>query len=406
MNNTNNTSFAKLLIDHEGIIKDFSSEDNNLLNYTKKDLINKNILLLFPKEYHKRLELLASKPDSKEKNIVYYPLINSNNECLKAKTEFTINTSGDKKFIEAKIKFLSYYRPAFKLYQKLFTQHTAMMTLSTTEDGFFIDVNQQFLQTLGYKKHEVIGVSSKELDFFEDYEVRQNLLKKINQNGFVSDEEVNIITNSNELINCLISVNRIELNNEDFILSTFTNISKLKKAEGEVSYLFKQQKLLADISQLLNSTNNLELVLGYVLRIIGEHTEVSRVYIFENSKDNNFTSNTFEWCNKGIEAQKANLQNIDYKEFRTWKELLMFENRIMADNISSLPKEIFEVLNAQGIKSVLVYPIFVNKEFYGFIGFDECKLFKNWESSLIQLLRTISIIISNAFERRENTSEK
>ena len=47
-----------------------------------------------------------------------------------------------------------------------------------------------------------------------------------------------------------------------------------------------------------------------ILASVGKQMNVSRVYIFENSLDNQFCSNTYEWCNEGVVPEIQNLQNI------------------------------------------------------------------------------------------------
>ena len=47
---------------------------------------------------------------------------------------------------------------------------------------------------------------------------------------------------------------------------------------------------------------------------MGLQFNVSRVYIFEDSPDGLFMSNTFEWCNQGISPQIDNLQHMSYEE--------------------------------------------------------------------------------------------
>jgi len=83
------------------------------------------------------------------------------------------------------------------------------------------------------------------------------------------------------------------------------------------------------------------------------------------------------------------------------KELLINNGFIFSENISELPQDIRDVLEPQEIKSILIYPITVEGNFYGFIGFDECKRNKIWEKEELALLKTVSNVLSNSFERRE-----
>ncbi|MGE5354236.1 MAG: ATP-binding protein [Acidobacteriota bacterium] len=165
--------------------------------------------------------------------------------------------------------------------------------------------------------------------------------------------------------------------------------------------LLGQQKLLADIAQELNSPQKLDKSLEKVLVLLGMHTNVSRVYIFEDSPDGNTTSNTFEWCNSGIEPQRSELQDIPYEVIPSWKKILTEKGRVFSKNIDELPQDLVDILKPQNIKSILVYPLYVSAMFYGFIGFDECVENKTWPIDETELLRAVSSILSNAFERRQ-----
>lgn len=46
--------------------------------------------------------------------------------------------------------------------------------------------------------------------------------------------------------------------------------------------------------------------------------------------------------------------------------------KLLSNNIKELPDDILSVLEPQAIQSILVFPLFVQNHFFGFIGFDEC----------------------------------
>ena len=64
----------------------------------------------------------------------------------------------------------------------------------------------------------------------------------------------------------------------------------------------------------LYEAQDLERCIQEILEIIGRHFDVSRVYIFENSDDDQYCTNTFEWCNEGIPPEKENLRHISYED--------------------------------------------------------------------------------------------
>ena len=159
----------------------------------------------------------------------------------------------------------------------------------------------------------------------------------------------------------------------------------------------KNLELLSKIALIEVKTSNFEQQMNNILKIIGEYTQVSRTYIFIDNADNSETSNEYEWCNTDITPQKDDLQNIPYSMIPSWKKLLISDGRIFSQNIKTLPKDLIDILEPQGILSFIVYPIIIDNKIKGFIGFDECKVQREWEEEDLNLLATISGIISNLY---------
>jgi PAS domain S-box-containing protein len=178
------------------------------------------------------------------------------------------------------------------------------------------------------------------------------------------------------------------------------DITNNKRKELQLKKNLFQQKLVSEIALALTTIDSFDSQIDTILTKIGEHTEVSRVYIFENTPDGLETNNSFEWCNTGITSQKEKLQGIPYETIPSWRKILLDEGRVFSENISDLPGDLRKILEPQNIKSLIVYPLYIKKQFSGFIGFDECVRYKKWDTSELELLRTVSGIITNAYERR------
>ncbi len=163
---------------------------------------------------------------------------------------------------------------------------------------------------------------------------------------------------------------------------------------------YKQQEILSEIAMQLNSLDNFSDKINNFLKKIGEHLKVSRVYIFEDGNNGETTSNTYEWCNNGITPQIEELQDIPYSMIPSWKKILMKDGYVHSEDITKLPDDIRAILEPQEIKSIIVYPLFVQKFFFGFIGFDECVNEKKWLRTELELLKTLSGMIANAYERK------
>jgi len=158
------------------------------------------------------------------------------------------------------------------------------------------------------------------------------------------------------------------------------------------------QILLVEITRIVASAKELSNKIEEILSLSGKYTGVSRVYIFEDNQERTITSNTYEWCNTGIDTQKENLQDFHYEWAPSWKQILDKNGIIVAKDIRSLPDDIYEALAPQQIKSILILPILVQQSPIGFLGFDECSGNRDWTREEINLLQTVSNILAGAFE--------
>lgn len=164
----------------------------------------------------------------------------------------------------------------------------------------------------------------------------------------------------------------------------------------------KNLELLSKIALLAVHTNNFEEQINDILNIIGKYTNVSRTYIFIDNGDNSLTSNEFEWCNTDIKPQINDLQGIPYEVIPSWRPLLQKNGKIYSNNICELPKDIIAILEPQGILSIIVYPLIIDNKLKGFMGFDECKINREWKKEDLNLLSTISGIVSNIYNNHYN----
>ncbi len=149
--------------------------------------------------------------------------------------------------------------------------------------------------------------------------------------------------------------------------------------------------LVAAAFQLLAQSQDVEQSIGQVLAMMGQRTNVSRVYIFENNEDNTCCSNTFEWCNEGITPEKDNLQNICYAtDLPGWEELYDEQGILFCPDIAHLKEGARALLEPQGVKSLLHCAIREKGVFRGYIGLDECTEHRVWTKEQIEILTSMS----------------
>jgi PAS domain S-box-containing protein len=179
-----------------------------------------------------------------------------------------------------------------------------------------------------------------------------------------------------------------------------------KRSEEELRRRLKLEKMVSDISTHAVSAGQVSEFKQDCLDIMGETLDVSRIYIFEHRHRTDTMDNTHEWVAPGINPQKIQLQGLPATVFPWWIEMMKNNRIINYENIEDIPEEKErEILRQQDIKSILVVPLFVQKSYYGFMGFDECRKHRRWLDEDINILRTISEIIRGTIERLKTATE-
>ena len=161
--------------------------------------------------------------------------------------------------------------------------------------------------------------------------------------------------------------------------------------DSDVEPGLAEDNLVRYAFQRLYSAEDPDRMVDEILALVGQKMQVSRVYIFENSDDNRFCSNTYEWCHQGIAPEKDNLQHISYEtDIPHYEDNFDEQGIFYVPDIRQLPKHIYDILEPQGIKSMLHCAIRENGVFRGYIGFDECVEERMWTQDQIRLLQYFS----------------
>ncbi|MDZ7377933.1 MAG: PAS domain S-box protein [candidate division KSB1 bacterium] len=139
------------------------------------------------------------------------------------------------------------------------------------------------------------------------------------------------------------------------------------------------------------------------LASIGSFAKVDRSYVFCFSEDGSTMSNTHEWVAEGVTPEMQNLQNIPVDVVPWWMKHLRALENIYVPCVAKLPEEAAaekEILQAQGIQSVIVVPMVSGGELIGFLGFDSVRAQREWPESFIVLLRVVGEMLANAIARK------
>ena len=181
--------------------------------------------------------------------------------------------------------------------------------------------------------------------------------------------------------------------------SYLRDITVRKRAEKEINKHLLLEEATALASRELN--NFLKADINKVLEYFGKAVSVNRAYIFYLHHDGKKMDNVYEWCSNGTEPQISNLKNLDRNLFPWWMHKLNNKQAILINDVKELPVDASsekEILQAQDIKSLIVLPLYIKSELYGFMGFDDVEKPRIWHESEEKVLKIICDMLSKHIE--------
>ncbi|MGB6675059.1 MAG: ABC transporter substrate binding protein [Terriglobales bacterium] len=122
-------------------------------------------------------------------------------------------------------------------FSKSFRQSPLAISIASTKDGRYIDVNQTFEQQTGWRRDEVIGRSPSDIDLWVDPDQRSLFTKQLLAEGNVRDSEVKIRRKDGQIRTLLGSAELIEVNGKPCALSVIADITERKRAEQDLATL-------------------------------------------------------------------------------------------------------------------------------------------------------------------------
>ena len=193
---------------------------------------------------------------------------------------------------------------------------------------------------------------------------------------------------------------------ETATLTVIRDITKRKRGEEE---LRRREAILQAVAFaaecFLKKTTSWEESIEEVLERLGRAAEVSRVYIFENYRDEDgerWTSQRYEWAAPGISAQIDNplLKAFPYRAvgWDRWADTLS-RGEALHGHVREFPETVRKELRAQEIESIVMVPIFAEGEWWGAIGFDECLAEREWFAAEIDALKAAADTLGAAIQR-------
>ena len=140
------------------------------------------------------------------------------------------------------------------------------------------------------------------------------------------------------------------------------------------------------------------------LRSLGQVSGAGRSYLFLFNDGEGTMSNTHEWCDDGVVPEIGNLKDLPVDLFPWWMEQLRRGEVIHIEDVDAIGEEgraERDILQSQGIRSVLVLPVQGRDSLFGFVGLDNVASTGKWTAEQERILRVAGEMIALTLMRRE-----
>ena len=279
--------------------------------------------------------------------------------------------------------------------------------------GCFRYVNEAYARMHGYEPEDLIGKPVQILHPPSQAEQIRQIGERLLREGKLDTIEMERLRKDGSVFHALINgaIVRDQDGNPILQSATVLDVSQLKEAKEA---LLRRDAILAAVSFAAEhylSSYDWEATTREVLTRIGEAAHVCRAYIFENhlAPDGELlTSQRMEWVAKGVSSQIGNpdLQGLRVRDVSLSRWLDQMEVRgIFQANVADLSDRDRQVLRGQQIQSLLLVPIYTGKQWWGFIGFDDCVRERRWDAVETEALKAAADIMGAFLLRRQAERE-
>ncbi|WP_322706556.1 PAS domain S-box protein [Nostoc sp. DedQUE04] len=286
-------------------------------------------------------------------------------------------------------------------FAKAFSCSPDSITISTLQEGRFIEVNDSFVNLSGYGRDEAIGKTSFELNLWVHDRDRLNLVQELQSTGVARNLEIDFRKKSGEIITTLLSAEVIDLNGIPAILAVHHDITERKQVEAQLRFCAQRDRLLAETLVRIRSSLKLEEILQTTVTEVRQFLQADRVFIGLNNA--NLGVKTLA---ESVDPKYPSVSGWSTKDEAYLQELrnLLKDNRVRVvedvTQISASPKVKAHCQKFQ-TKASLAVPIMLGNELFGALIANQCSGPRHWQPIEIDLLQQMSEQLAIAIQQSQ-----
>ena len=135
-------------------------------------------------------------------------------------------------------------------FEKAFHATPDAIIISRMSDGLILEVNEGWKKLFGHEPAEVIGKTSIDLGIYVTPTDRQELIRRLEEKGFLHRFELQVRRKSGEIRHASMSVERLDIDGTECLLTIMRDITGRKQAEQALRESERRLKRTQEIAQL------------------------------------------------------------------------------------------------------------------------------------------------------------
>ena len=157
-------------------------------------------------------------------------------------------------------------------------------------------------------------------------------------------------------------------------IAVTNDITSQKENERAILDAAGQLRFLNDVSHDLLTEPDADKAIESMLQKILNYFSGSRAYVFELNWEKRVANNTYEVCAQGVSREMEILQDIPFVTVEHWLKTFESSSHVYISSVNTLGQNRTaerELLEAQGVESVVAVPLRRDGRLIGFMGVDD-----------------------------------
>lgn len=294
-------------------------------------------------------------------------------------------------------------RESEEKFSKAFGFSPDAITISTLDEGRFIDVNDSFLNLLGYQRHEVINHTVADLNLWANWGDRQWLTDQLRHHKTVRNKEFEFRDRWGNPAFALVSAELITIQKQRCLLLIARDITEQKRIDEQLRLSMERDRLLGTLALHIRQTLDINDILNTTVDEVRQLLQASRVFIgrFDASGQGTVVAESVQPDYASLMGEPLD-EDVYQDICRIFKHLpvVAIDDTEHLDYFPGL-SFLDECVQRYQVKAALGVPILVNNALYGVLVAHHCDTPRPWQSFEKELLEQLATQVAIALQQGE-----